>query len=189
MGRWRRVVLSDSLPFYQQAFNLWAGAKGASNAQDIETDHGVQRSDWNRDSRVFGSARHVWIVNATACALQFQSTNPNFTHEWLLSGRVDWNIGSNDRSFLRVGYDHGLQATYTNVISPLFNAQSDQPQWQGQFNETHTFSSTLVNQFIVSGAWYSAIFTNADRTASLAAFPTTVTFERYVVEFDGKRTV
>ena len=65
---------------------------------------------------------------------------------------------------------------YTNVISPLFNAQSDQPQWQGQSNETHSFSPTLVNQFIVSGAWYSAIFTNSDRTASLAAFPTTLSF-------------
>ncbi len=102
---------------------------------------------------------------------------PNFTHEWLLSGRVDYNLTNNDRLFLRVGYDHGLQATYTNVISPIFNAQSDQPQWQSQLNWTHVFTPTLTNQFIASLAWYSAIFTNADRSASLAAFPTTLTFE------------
>ena len=106
------------------------------------------------------------------CILQFCSTNPNFTHEWLLSGRADWNIGSNDKAFLRVGYDHGVQATFTDTINPVFNGVSDQPQWQGQFMETHVFNSTLVNQFILSGAWYSAIFTNPDRTAALAAFPT-----------------
>ena len=165
--------LSASLPFYQQAFNLWNAAKGASNAQNVEANGGCGDLAGTTIPAYLGGGT---FGSASPCGLQYQSTNPNFTHEALYSGRVDWNAGSNDRAFLRVGYDHGLQASYTNVISPLFNAESDQPQWQGQFNETHTFSPTLVNQLIVSGAWYSAIFTNSDRAASLAAFPTTLSF-------------
>ena len=168
--------LSASLPFYQQAFNLWNGAKGASNAQNVEPNGGCAQLTGITIPAYLASFGSGVFGTANPCGLQFQATNPNFTHEGLYSGRVDWNASSNDRVFLRVGYDHGVQATYTNVISPLFNAQSDQPQWQGQANYTHSFSSTLVNQFIISGAWYSAIFTNADRTASLAAFPTTLSF-------------
>jgi hypothetical protein len=166
--------LSDSLPFYQQAFTLWDNAAGASNAQNIEPNGGCADLTGVAIPAYLGTAGAFGADNP--CALQFQSTAPNFTHEWLLSGRVDLNATNNDRLFLRVGYDHGLQATYTNVVSPLFNAQSDQPQWQSQVNWTHTFSPTLVNQFIGSFAWYSAIFTNADRSASLTAFPTTVSF-------------
>jgi hypothetical protein len=168
--------LSESLPFYQQAFTLWDNAPGASNAQNIEANGGCDDLNGVAIPAYLSAFGTGTFGAANPCALQFQSTSPNFTHEWLLSGRVDYNLTNNDRLFLRVGYDHGLQATYTNVISPLFNAQSDQPQWQSQVNWTHTFSPTLVNQFIGSFAWYSAIFTNADRSASLAAFPTTVSF-------------
>src|SRR6202041_1550735 len=94
----------------------------------------------------------------------------------LYSGRVDFNATKDDRVFLRVLYDKGNQASDTDPISPLFNITSVQPQWQGQLNETHTFGSSMVNQFILSGQWYSAIFNNPDRTATLAAFPTTILF-------------
>jgi len=166
--------LSQSIPFYQQAFNLWDNAPGHSNAQNILNNGGC--------GGLAGTTIPAFLGGGTfgsdnPCAEAFTSTAGNFTHEWTLSGRVDWNITSNDKMFLRVAYDHGLQATYTNVISPLFNAQSDQPQWQGQMMETHVFGGSMVNQFILSGAWYSALFNNANREASLAAFPTTVTFE------------
>jgi Carboxypeptidase regulatory-like domain len=171
--------LSESLPFYQQAFTIYdeASARGGSLLTNNISNGGC--------SDLTGVAIPGYLAPYGSgafgvdnpCALKFQTTNPNFTHEWLLSGRVDFNATNNDRLFLRVGYDHGLQATYTNALNPIFDAQSDQPQWQSQLNWTHTFSPTLVNQFIASLAWYSAIFTNADRSASLAAFPTTLAME------------
>ena len=157
--------LTASIPFYQQAFNLYNNAKGAQNAVQFDTGIG------NAPAPCLGELE---TVPEGGCINTFRATNPNFTHEWLISGRVDWNISSKDKAFMRVGYDHGLQATFTDTINPVFNGQSDQPQWQGQFQETHVFNSTLVNQFILSGAWYSAIFTNPDRAAALAAFPTAV---------------
>jgi len=160
--------LDASIPFYNQMFNLYNTAPGVANAVPFDTGAGGAPAVCLGEVTLPGNA---------PCILSFRGVNPNFTHEWLLSGRVDYNLSSSDRLFLRTSYDHGLQATFTDTINPLFNAQSDQPQWQAQLNETHTFSSTLVNQFIASFAWYSAIFTNANRTASLAALPTTVTWD------------
>jgi hypothetical protein len=171
--------LSDSLPFYQQAFSIWdaASTKNAAGLTNNITNGGCSSLNGTAIPAYLGQPAGSTFGVDFPCAEKFQAASPNFTHEWLLSGRVDLNATNNDRLFLRVGYDHGLQATYTNVLSPIFNAQSDQPQWQSQLNWTHTFSPTLVNQFIASMAWYSAIFTNANRSASLTAFPTTLTFE------------
>ena len=75
---------------------------------------------------------------------------------------------------MRVQYDVGTQPTFTDPLSSVFNASSYQPEYQGQFNETHTFSPTLTNQFLLAATWYSAIFKQANAAASSAAFPTTL---------------
>ena len=108
------------------------------------------------------------------CSLTVQETPINFAPEWQIAGRFDWNAGVNDRAFVRIQYDHGVQPTVTDPINPVFNDTSDQPEWQTQINWTHTFSPTLVNQLIVAGTWYSAIFKATDQAATLAAFPGTL---------------
>jgi hypothetical protein len=71
-------------------------------------------------------------------------------------------------------HDLGNQASYTDAINSLFNAQSNQPEWQGQLEESHDFAAGAVNQFIMAGQWYSAIFGNASSSATLSSFPTTL---------------
>jgi Carboxypeptidase regulatory-like domain/TonB-dependent Receptor Plug Domain len=105
------------------------------------------------------------------CANVINETPINFAPEWQLAGRVDWNIGANDRAFFRLQYDHGVQPSVTDPINPVFNITSDQPEWQGQLVETHTFSPTLVNQFLIAGTWYSAIFKPTNQAAATAAYP------------------
>ena len=87
----------------------------------------------------------------------------------------DWNIGPNDRAYVRVQYDHGVQPTFTDPVNSIFNATSDQPEYQGQINWTHTFGATMTNQFLLATTWYSAIFKNTNLDAALAAFPTSLT--------------
>ena len=108
------------------------------------------------------------------CAVNLRENPINFAPEWQLAGRVDWNVGPNDRAFVRVQYDVGTQPTYTDPLNPIFNASSYQPEWQSQINWTHTFSPTLTNQLLIAGTWYSAIFKNTQQAASLAAFPTSL---------------
>jgi hypothetical protein len=152
-----------SVPFFQNMFNLYNAAPGAANAT-LATTCG------DPSLGVTGPG-----LNPTdPCVLQFRSTAGNFTHEFLAALRIDHKISDNDSLFARVQSDHGLQATVTDPISSLFNAQSDQPEYQGQLGWTHVAGANAVNEFKMSGQWYTAIFTNPNRAATLAAFPTTL---------------
>jgi hypothetical protein len=151
------------LPFYQQMFSIWHDAPGASGAAPISGSDGCDGTTRPNGSPI--------VPAGTPCALQFRSTAGNFTHEWLLSGRVDQIIGEHDRAYLHFRTDHGFQATYTDPLSTVFNAGSNQPQYEGQINWTHTLSNNSVNQFILSGSWYSAIFKPASIPAATALMP------------------
>jgi hypothetical protein len=137
------------VPFYQQMFSIYNNAPGASSAQNVL----AQGTD-PAGNVISGPGCGTFTQfgnTSTACGLQFRSTAGNFTHEWLLSGRVDQNIGNNDRVFVHFRTDHGVQATYTDPLNSVFNAQSDQPQYEGQLNWTHTLNPSSVNQLIAGG--------------------------------------
>ena len=154
-----------SVPFYTEMFSLWNNAAGANRAKDVLSRGSVPNAgDGCGTFAGLGSA-------AIPCALQFQSTAGNQTNEWLLTARVDQNFGNNDRAFIHFRTDHGLQATYTDPINRAFNGLSKQPQYEGQIQETHSFGSSAVNQFIVSGSWYSAVFTTNSLSAATALIP------------------
>jgi len=159
-----------SIPFYNNLFGLWNNARGANRAQNVL----LPGTAANGQPTGNGCGTFAGLGTGAAaapCALQFQSTAGNQTNEWLLTTRVDQNFGTNDRAFVHFRTDHGVQATYTDPISPVFNAQSNQPQYEGQIQETHTFGSTAVNQFIVSGSWYSAIFSPQNLPAATRLMP------------------
>ncbi len=187
--------LPNSAPFYQSMFNLYNGAPGISSAvaSSLATSSGdpFGCGDLNTDPTnlvpelaAFGAgprtSSQTVITNPNPtvagtggkpCLNTFRSTVGSLSKEWLLSGRVDYNLGANDKLYGRYRGDHGLQPTTIDPISPIFNAISNQPQHEGQLNETHSFTTNLVNQMILSGSWYSAIFTNASTAASRLAFP------------------
>jgi len=147
---------SASIPFYQQIFGLYNNAPGAAGATP------------------FQNCSTFAIAIAGPCTQTFRSTAGNFTHEYLTALRIDHKFSDNDNIFGRVQTDRGVQATFTDPINSLFNTQSNQPEYQGQFGWTHVVNANQVNEFKLSGQWYSAIFTNANRAATLNAFPTTL---------------
>ena len=152
-------------PFFQNMFNLYKNANGAAGA--------VPEAPAAGDSCSAVSAAAPGLLPAgTPCIATFRSTAGNFTHEYLFAVRLDQKFSENDSLFGRFQHDRGLQATFTDVINPIFNVQSDQPEYQGQLGWTHWIGSNKVNEFKASGQWYQAIFTNANRAAALSAFPT-----------------
>jgi hypothetical protein len=150
------------IPFYNQVFSLYNNAPGANRATPI---------DPTTDPTLGCGEPIAGLAAGIPCANQFRSTAGNQTNEWLLSGRIDQNIGDSDRLFAHFRTDHGVQATYTDPISPVFNAVSNQPQYEGQLNWSHTLGAMAVNQFIASGSWYSAIFSVPDLSAAKALMP------------------
>src|SRR5579883_295567 len=152
------------LSLYQNMFNTYNHAPGAASATNTLAGGGC--ADFTGAG--FGAAN--------PCALRFNSTVTGNTHEWLVTGRIDQNIGNNDRAFLHIRSDHGVQATYTDPLSPSFNDVSTQPQWEGQFQEVHNFGVSTTNSFNLNGSYYSAIFQLANQSAALALQPLQLSF-------------
>jgi hypothetical protein len=144
--------------FYNNAFKLYNAAPGIGNAVPNAASCGSL------------------AVPGGACTETFTQSVPNGNKEWLLSGRVDYNFNDKNQLFARFKIDRGTQPTYTDSINPVFNDQSIQPQDEGQLNYTHTFSPSVVNNFIGSVLWYSAIFGSANPGPALALFPGNLNF-------------
>jgi hypothetical protein len=149
--------------FYSNVFKLYNGAPGVGNAKP------------NPNS----CPGFVTAPGATggACTESFTESVSSGNKEWLLSGRVDYNLGPNDKIFGRVRFDRGVQPTYTDPINPVFNNTSTQPQNEGQLNYTHIFSPTVVNNFIFSDIYYAAVFGNLSPSAALGLFPGNLEFQ------------
>jgi hypothetical protein len=149
--------------FYANVFKLYNGAPGIGNAKP------------NANS----CPGFVIAPGATggACTESFTESVSSGNKEWLLSGRVDYNLGPNDKIFARVRFDRGVQPTYTDPINPVFNDSSIQPQNEGQLNYTHIFTPTVVNNFIFSDIWYAAVFGNLNPSSALGLFPGNLEFQ------------
>jgi hypothetical protein len=149
--------------FYANVFKLYNGAPGIGNAKP------------NANS----CPGFVIAPGATggACTESFTESVSSGNKEWLLSGRVDYNLGPNDKIFARVRFDRGVQPTYTDPINPEFNDSSIQPQNEGQLNYTHIFTPTVVNNFIFSDIWYAAVFGNLNPSSALGLFPGNLEFQ------------
>jgi hypothetical protein len=113
------------------------------------------------------------------CADYFLEDRGAPNHDALVSGRIDWNVSKNDRVFSRLQYDRGRNTGYIDPISPVFDAYLNQPWWQGQIMETHTFSPTTASQFLLAGSYFAGIFQANHPAQALAAFPTTLDFSTF----------
>ena len=158
------AVQPSEVPLYQGMFGFWNHAPGAASATNSLDNGGC--ADFTNPG--FGAAN--------PCAVQLHSTVSTLTHEWLLTGRYDQNFSDNDKMFIHFKTDHGLQATYTDPLDPIFNVTSNQPQNEGQLQWSHTAGANIVNSFTMNGSHYSAIFALPNQSATLAAQPIQVSF-------------
>jgi hypothetical protein len=160
---------------YQKMFALYAGAPGASRATPLAVG---DTTTLQGGCGLFAGSTLGGTLFGTAggqpCTQTFRSLTNNLNTERLMSFRVDWEAGPSDRMNWRYWQDRGSQPTFTDPINSVFNALSIQPQDAGQFTETHTFGTHVVNQFIASGFYYSAIFGPPSLTAAVATFPTNI---------------
>jgi hypothetical protein len=155
------AVAPAELPFYQNIFKLYAGAPGAGNVTPVPGG---------------GCGSFTGLGTGVPCADEFRSTAGNRTKEYLWTARVDHTFSEKDRAYVRIQRDNGTQPTYTDPINPIFNAFSPQPEMNGQISENHTFGATAINQFILSGQFYSARFGSSDPAQVFNTFPTTMRF-------------
>jgi len=155
---------------YTQWMNLYANSPANSVAVPLT-------SDPNLGCGTPGSGGVTTLGGSTfgagglPCTIRAIASGVNHNKEWLLTERIDYNISASDKLFGRFKADHGQQPTSTDLIDrAVFSTDSTQPEYEGQINETHIFSPTTVNNLIVSGLWYTAIFLpDSGQAAVLAA--------------------
>jgi hypothetical protein len=154
---------SASDGFYKKIFNLYNSAPGASSAKaGTPTD----RFDCGPFTEPNG------LGTTAPCGDYFIVARGRPSQDALVSGRIDWNIVRNDRAFLRLQYDQGRGALYTDPISPAFDVDLKQPWWQAQAVETHTFSSTAASQFLAASSYFAPIIQVKNPMQTLSTFPT-----------------
>ncbi len=185
-------VPAAELPFYQNIFNLYAGAPGSAGAAPLTqaSDINIGCGDFSNDYDGTGTFTNPQSIAAgfgnlgtaaapipgNPCSAQYTSNSNNLITEWIFAGSVDYDANTRDHVKVRYQMDRGVQATGTDPINSVFNATSIQPEYNGQLTETHTFNSSTVNNLIISGAWYKALFGPSNFNAAVATFPTTMVF-------------
>ena len=174
-------VPADSVPLYQQAFGLYNSSPnsriavpvttGNSPLQDMSGTLGCGSSFQGTPTGTGGT-----FGVDTPCETAAEGNASNINKEYLVTVRVDYNISDRQRLFGRFKLDHGTQPTSTSFVSPVFNEISSQPAYEGQLNDSITLTPHLTNQFIFAANWYTAFFGPSNQAATLAAFPTFLTF-------------
>ena len=190
-----RVIIPVRGPVYAPSPNYQAAILGASATNAYAPYGNLAYNGLSAESgmyqKIFGyynNARNysagsqdtadpdTWIFNG-------QTTN--FAQEWLVNDRLDVNLSANDHIYIHSKVDHGVQPTQTSFLDPIFDAASPQPSYEGQLNETHTFTPQLTNQFLFAASYYRAIFTNTNGlTLGSSSIPFTLIPEGYATGGD-----
>jgi Carboxypeptidase regulatory-like domain len=160
---------SASDAFYKQIFRLYDGTPRASKARD----GGFSPIDPSGCTGFVGPNN---LGTTQACARNVTNTRSRPSQDTLTSGRLDWNIGENDRAFLRVQEEGGLSAQSDDPISSVFDSDYDNSRWQAEVLETHAFNPTTANQFLVGLSDHYWANKSSHPTQSLAAFPALLNF-------------
>jgi Carboxypeptidase regulatory-like domain len=155
--------------FYKQIFDLYNAAPGANAA----TPGGFSSSD---PTGCTGFTGPNGLGTTEPCARHFISERGRPTADSLLSSRLDWIPGKDDRAFLKFQYDVGHNWFYLDPINSIFDAGHQQSWWQGQIIENHTFNSSAANQFLLTGMYFTDINKLENPSGALAAFPTSLNF-------------
>jgi hypothetical protein len=110
-----------------------------------------------------------WVAG-TPCSVTYTATPKALAWEYILGIRVDQKLGNNDNIFGRYKMDRGLQPTSLDPINSIFDANSKQPSWDSQVQETHVFGPTKTNSFTATLSHYVAIFNapNAEQAFNFA---------------------
>src|ERR1700739_1068116 len=165
-------IPASATSFYQNAFSLYNGAKGAGNAvPTADTCGGNSANNFNGGTFAGPGGTYGLPNGSTDCLGQVTLSGSSGNKEWLLVGRVDYSFNDNNKVFGRVKFDRGTQPTYADPINSAFNAISHQPQDEGQLNFTHIFNPSVVNNFIFSDLYYSAIFQSTNVAQANSTFP------------------
>jgi hypothetical protein len=169
------TIQPSQVSVYQQMFNLYNRAPGNERAVPVTNGNGLIQDT----NRLLGCGSLAGTPTGTggtfgvnvSCADAWAIAVPRQTSEWLLSTRVDYNLNSRQRMYFRFKTDHGNLLSASNLISPVFNVISTQPDYEGQLNHTLVITPHLVNNFIGAVTYNDYTFGVPDLAVAQKTFP------------------
>lgn len=180
------TIPSASVPLYTQMFKLLQGAPSYKTAAPVTTGDGPLQDAsgtlgcgsfagtpvYGEANTYFGTVPSGETGTAVPCMTATAAVTHGALAEYMIVGRVDWNISDKQKAFVRISDDQGYQPNFISLVNPLLNVESHQPIWNGQLNHTYIFGPDVTNQFIASAFYYSWPFGPANVQQTLAASPT-----------------
>lgn len=160
-------VGSESDVFYQKMFNLYDNTPRAGSAVPFGADDGFGCAGFSGPSG---------LGTTLACSRHVTNTRSRPSQDTLTSGRLDWDVGQNDRAFFRLQEQGGSYAQGDDPINSVFDSDYDNSRWQGQILETHVFSPAMANQLLVGLSAPYWAYKSEHQAQALAAFPTQLNF-------------
>ena len=157
---------SASHNFYQQMFTIYNNTPGASTAKPGTFNPNDLGCDgWADPNNPTG------LGTNDPCAVHFYKNADGPSNDSIVSGRLDWNLGTSDRLFLLTQYGFGRRSSYIDLVNPVFNGYGNQHTWQSQLSETHTIGTRAANQFLLAATYVYWVGGVADPTKAAAVFP------------------
>jgi hypothetical protein len=156
---------SASASFYKNIFDLYNAAPGANSA--------VPGSFFSGDSLgCYGFMGPNGLGTDVSCIRHFKTLVGRPSQDTITSGRLDWNITTNDRVFFRAQYNRGTSDDLgDDPINSAFNSDHSLSAWRAQMMETHTFGSSGASQFLAAFSHSSERSGVKDLSQTLAVFP------------------
>jgi hypothetical protein len=177
------TVPSSDGALYQQMFNLLKTAPTYGSATPVTTGNGpLQDSSGTLGCGSYAGTPaagelNTYLGTAPPGGTAVPCINASFTPgsdlitEWYASGRIDWDISSKQKVFLRATDDYGnLPCCSISVVNPALTGALPQPLISAQLNHLYTFNPRTTNQLIVATLYQSALqkYANLQHTLSLS---------------------
>jgi Carboxypeptidase regulatory-like domain len=128
---------------YQTMLNLWANAVQGHNPVISPT----------QSAGCVAGVVPGWLAGVP-CSEGFSVTRTAFAKEWILAGRVDFELSSKDELFFRFRLDRGVQPSYLDPVSSDFDALSTEPAYDYQAQERHVLNTNMTNLFMATLSHY-----------------------------------
>ncbi|MGH7225775.1 MAG: hypothetical protein ACRELF_21355, partial [Gemmataceae bacterium] len=154
-----------SIPFYNRIFALYPKGGTATPLYGCPIGSAASLAAFAAGTAAGGDG----------CA-NFQSYGvTNSTDQTYVLYRMDADLNSDNSIWFKYDQNLGTQATYTDPLNSVFNADSYQPERDGEAEWQHIFGPNVINVLNTGFTWYSAIFQQTNPSAALATFPYTMT--------------
>jgi hypothetical protein len=188
------TVPSSDSALYQQMFSLLKTAPTYNTATPVTTGSGpLQDSSGNlgcgsyAGTPVYGESK-TYFGTAPAGGTAVPCINSSYTPvsilitEWFASGRIDWDINSKQKVYLRATDDFGNLPCCgsPSVVNPALIGALPQPLVGAQLNHLYIFNPSMTNELVAAFLYQSAINKYADIQHALSLSPT-----EFVESVDG----